>query len=138
MRKTRVFLAGVPLLLFAVSLGAQDAVKVGAKQCKVEFENDYVRVLRWNVGPGENFTFPDPPSDPPEKFGRVTTITFDDESQEIHTSCSQPIGAGSIFGQFEVVSGSSVNGGDPAVVGRLRMPWRRGHTFPPVQRHGSD
>ena len=53
MRKTRVFLAGVPLLLFAVSLGAQDAAKVGGTQCKVEFENDYVRVLRWNVGPGE-------------------------------------------------------------------------------------
>ena len=53
MRKTRVFLAGVPLLLFAVSLGAQDPVKVAANQCKVEFENDYVRVLRWNVGPGE-------------------------------------------------------------------------------------
>ena len=53
MRKTRVFLAGVPLLLFAVSLGAQDPVKVGANKCKVEFENDYVRVLRWSVGPGE-------------------------------------------------------------------------------------
>ncbi len=53
MRKTRVFLAGVPLLLFGVSLGAQDAAKVGANHCKVKFENDYVRVLRWNVGPGE-------------------------------------------------------------------------------------
>ena len=53
MRKTRVFLAGVPLLFFAVSLGAQDPAKVAANQCKVEFENDYVRVLRWNVGPGE-------------------------------------------------------------------------------------
>ena len=37
---------------FAVSLGAQDPAKVAANQCKVEFENDYVRVLRWKVGPG--------------------------------------------------------------------------------------
>ena len=62
MRKTRVFLAGVPLLFFAVSLGAQDPAKVAANQCKVEFENDYVRVLRWNVGPGEKIPMHEHPA----------------------------------------------------------------------------
>jgi quercetin dioxygenase-like cupin family protein len=39
---------------FAVSaLRGQDPVKVAPKQCKVEFENDQVRVLRWKVGPHE-------------------------------------------------------------------------------------
>jgi quercetin dioxygenase-like cupin family protein len=33
------------------TLQAQDAVKAAPKQCKVEFENQQVRVLRWNVGP---------------------------------------------------------------------------------------
>lgn len=32
---------------------AQDAVKVDPKHYKVEFENDQVRVLRINYGPGE-------------------------------------------------------------------------------------
>ena len=39
--------------LAAVTVSAQDPVKVAPKQCKVAFENEYVRVLRWNVGPGE-------------------------------------------------------------------------------------
>ena len=31
----------------------EDSVKVAANQCKVEFENDHVRVLRWKIGPHE-------------------------------------------------------------------------------------
>jgi quercetin dioxygenase-like cupin family protein len=42
------------IVCFAVSaLRAQDPVKVAPKQCKVEFENEQVRVLRWKVGPHE-------------------------------------------------------------------------------------
>ena len=42
------------ILCFAGSaLQAQDPVKVAPKQCKVEFENEQVRVLRWKVGPHE-------------------------------------------------------------------------------------
>src|SRR5713101_6410202 len=64
-------------------LRAQDPVKVDAKHYKVEFENDAVRILRINYGPGEKsvmhvhpdsvavfltdqkakFTFPDGKSD---------------------------------------------------------------------------
>ena len=32
---------------------AQDPAKVAAKQCKVAFENEYVRVLHWTVSPHE-------------------------------------------------------------------------------------
>jgi len=42
------------ILCLAVSpLRAQDPVNVAPKQCKVEFENDQVRVLRWKTGPHE-------------------------------------------------------------------------------------
>ena len=42
------------IVCLAVStLRAQDPVKVAPKQCKVEFENEQVRVLRWKVGPHE-------------------------------------------------------------------------------------
>lgn len=40
------------ILCLAVSVArAQDPVKVAANECKVEFENEQVRVLRWKVGP---------------------------------------------------------------------------------------
>lgn len=32
---------------------SEDPANVSAKHCKVEFENDRVRVLRWKIGPGE-------------------------------------------------------------------------------------
>jgi quercetin dioxygenase-like cupin family protein len=40
-------------LLSATPAHAQDAVKVDPKHYKVEMENDQVRVLRINYGPGE-------------------------------------------------------------------------------------
>ncbi len=56
------------LVLFALtglafaSTPAQDPVKVAAKQCKVEFENEYVRVLRWTVGPQEKVVMHEHPA----------------------------------------------------------------------------
>ena len=41
------------LILASARALAQDPVKVAAKQCKVAFENEYVRVLHWTVGPHE-------------------------------------------------------------------------------------
>ena len=50
----RYFWSLAAILCLAVSvLRAQDPVKVAPKQCKVEFENEQVRVLRWKVGPHE-------------------------------------------------------------------------------------
>lgn len=42
------------ILCLAVSaVRAQDPVKVAPTQCKVEFENEQVRVLRWKTAPHE-------------------------------------------------------------------------------------
>ncbi len=62
MRRTTVFLAFVSVLLLALPLGAQDPAKVATKQCTVEFENDQVRVLRWNIGPGEKIPMHEHPA----------------------------------------------------------------------------
>ncbi len=51
MRKT-IVLSAVLGLVAAVS-SAQDPAKVAPKQCKIAFENDYVRVLRWTETPGD-------------------------------------------------------------------------------------
>ncbi len=51
MRRVLILFASLGLAsTFAV---AQDPVKVAGNQCKVAFENDYVRVLRWTVSPHE-------------------------------------------------------------------------------------
>jgi quercetin dioxygenase-like cupin family protein len=49
----KVTLLAAALLVCAVPVHAQDAVKVDPKHYKIEFENDQVRVLRINYGPGE-------------------------------------------------------------------------------------
>ena len=43
----------VLLFLAASAAYAPDPAKVDPKHCKVEFENDQVRVLRWTTGPHE-------------------------------------------------------------------------------------
>ena len=53
-----------------------DPVKVAAKYCKVEFENDEVRVLRWLVGPHEKVPMHEHP-----KY--VTIFLTDDRSKYI-------------------------------------------------------
>jgi len=50
------------LLLASASALAQDPAKVAEKQCKVAFENDYVRVLHWTVGPHEKTAMHDHPA----------------------------------------------------------------------------
>jgi len=51
-----------------------DPVKVAPKQCKLEFENSDVRVLRWTVGPREKVPMHDHP-----KY--VTIFLTDDRSR---------------------------------------------------------
>ncbi len=50
MQKT-LMLSGL-MALAAATASAQDPVTVAGKYCKVAFENEYVRVLRWSEGPG--------------------------------------------------------------------------------------
>jgi len=53
MQKLACTLAVLALALSGAVSHAQDAVKVDPKHYKVEFENDSIRVLRINYGPGE-------------------------------------------------------------------------------------
>ena len=53
MHRTAAFWGVLSVLIVALPVVAQDPVKVAPQQCKVEFENDHVRVLRWKIGPGE-------------------------------------------------------------------------------------
>ena len=61
------------------------------------------------VQDGEEFTFSGT-----EKFGTMgteITVSYGTQIVKIHTSCSQPIGPGLVFGPFTVISGESRNGG---------------------------
>ena len=62
------------------------------------------------VQPGEMFAFIG--ADKNGTMGTEITVTVNGGSAtKIHTSCSQPIGIGSVFGNFEVVAGASKDGG---------------------------
>ncbi|MGB5420490.1 DUF7467 domain-containing protein [Algibacter sp.] len=64
-----------------------------------------------NVNAGETFSFFG--SDKKGTLGTEITIYVNgSESQKIHTSCSVPIGAGSVFGNFTVIGGASREGGE--------------------------
>ena len=62
------------------------------------------------VQPGEMFAFIG--TDKNGTMGTEITVSVDGGSEtKIHTSCSKPIGIGSIFGDFEVIAGASKDGG---------------------------
>ena len=48
-----VFLAALAILLFTNTAVAQDATVVDPEHYTVEFENDYVRIVRISYGPNE-------------------------------------------------------------------------------------
>jgi len=68
------------------------------------------------VQPGDIFSFHG--ADDKGTMGTEITVTENRCTvTKIHTSCSQPIGVGSVFGNFQVVSGASRNGGDLCPLG---------------------
>jgi len=73
-------------------------------------DNDDRVLFKDTVGVGEQFSFIGK-----DKKGTMTkeiVITQDDGKEiTIHTSCSQPIGVGFVFGDFLVIAGESQNGG---------------------------
>ena len=74
-------------------------------------EHDGQTVFQGVVQPGEEFEFfgQDPPQ---QHFGPKIHIYINNiYTQLIHTSCSVAIGIGSVFGDFEVIDGTSRNGG---------------------------
>ncbi len=85
-----LFLAGMVCL--AVASGkAQDPAKVDPKHCKVEFENDQVRVLRWNTGPHEKVPMHEHPAyvsvfltDGPARY-----TLADGTTREVHAKAGQ-------------------------------------------------
>ena len=58
----RVLFLVVIMCLAVFTAKAQDPVKVDPKHCKVEFENDQMRVLRWNTGPHEKIPMHEHPA----------------------------------------------------------------------------
>lgn len=59
---------------------------------------------------GDVFTIVHDPSK--STFGSEIKLYIDDvEVEKIHTSCSKPIGPGLVFGDFEILAGSSKDGG---------------------------
>ncbi|WJJ95538.1 DUF7467 domain-containing protein [Algibacter luteus] len=78
---------------------------------KKEGENGSKVVFEGNVTPGETFSFVG--NDKKGTLGTEIKIYVNgNENTKIHTSCSQPIGPGLISGDFEVISGSSREGGE--------------------------
>ncbi|NIA13132.1 MAG: hypothetical protein GWP08_03555 [Nitrospiraceae bacterium] len=68
------------------------------------------RIFEDTLQPGDTFILVG--NDKKGTLGTEITIWLDCMWQtKIHTSCSKPIGVGMVFGEFEVVAGSSRNGG---------------------------
>ena len=65
-----------------------------------------------DVQPGDEFSFSGTKADGKFEKNELDVTVDGSLNAEIHVSCSQPIGVGSIFGDFEVVGGTSKDGGD--------------------------
>jgi len=90
----------------------------------VQVKDDDV-VYDGNVLPGMEFTFYG--TWKKDTLGTEIIINIDDfEHTRIHTSCSEPIGIGTIAGDFEIVNGESRNGGPlcPIIVEEEFLPVR--------------
>ncbi|MCF8298435.1 MAG: HYR domain-containing protein, partial [Saprospiraceae bacterium] len=73
-------------------------------------QKDGTTVFNNNVNPGENFSFVG--TDKKGTLGtEITVYVNNTENVKIHTSCSQPIEVGLVFGDFTVMGGASRNGG---------------------------
>jgi quercetin dioxygenase-like cupin family protein len=93
----RVLFLVVIVCLAAFTAKAQDPAKVDPKHCKVEFENDQVRVLRWHNGPHEKVPMHEHPAyvqiSLTDGHGRFTSPdgkTKEDDSKAGQTSWNEP------------------------------------------------
>jgi hypothetical protein len=76
---------------------------------KVKQKKDYAIVFSDVVQPGGVFSFVGTYRG---TLGTEIKIYIDNQfDRSIHTSCSEPIGPGMFFGDFEVLAGESKNGG---------------------------
>jgi len=80
------------IMCFAVAvLRAQDPAKEAPKQCKVEFENEQVRVLRWKTGPHEKAPMHEHPAMVTIALtgGRTRFTLADGKTREVTTKAGQ-------------------------------------------------
>jgi quercetin dioxygenase-like cupin family protein len=78
--------------LFALAAAsAQDPVTVAGKYCKVAFENDYVRVLRWSEAPGAKVPMHEHPAIVSIflSAGRTRFTSPDGKTREVVTKAGQ-------------------------------------------------
>ncbi len=82
---------GAIVCLTVSALRAQDPVSVAPQQCKVEFENEQVRVLRWKVGPHEKTPMHEHPAmlSIPLTGGHVLYTASDGKTREIKAKAGQ-------------------------------------------------
>lgn len=86
MKRIMIPVAAIACLLAAPAARADDPVKVDAKHYKVEFENDTVRVLRIQYGPGEKSVMHTHPNAVSIFLTDVeVTMTFPDGRTEVLT-----------------------------------------------------
>lgn len=79
-------------------------------------------VFDGTLQPGETFTFSGSGKD--NKLGTEITIKVNGQvNTKIHTSCSKPVGPGLVTGDFEVVEGSSKDGGSLCPVSESGASW---------------
>ncbi|NNC51007.1 MAG: hypothetical protein HKO01_10765, partial [Flaviramulus sp.] len=79
-------------------------------------EKDGQTIFNSVVQPNEEFQFYGKDGNPPTMGSRINVFINNSHAVEIHTSCSEPIGPGSVFGDFVVIKGASKNGGPLAPV----------------------
>jgi len=79
------------LCLAVCALRAQDPVKVAPTQCKVEFENEQVRVLRWKTAPHEKTPMHEHPAMVTIALtsGRTRFTMADGTTREVRTKAGQ-------------------------------------------------
>ncbi len=85
------------LMLFALAgfastpAPAQDPAKVAAKQCKVAFENDYVRILHWTVVPHEKTPMHEHPALVSVSIGPTKTrfTSADGQTRDVDSQAGQ-------------------------------------------------
>src|SRR5262249_34987770 len=87
----RVAIMTALLVLASRPTLAQDPVKVAAKQCKVAFENDYVRVLSWSTAPHEKTAMHDHPAMVSISLsgGKTRFTSSDGKTREVETKAGQ-------------------------------------------------
>jgi quercetin dioxygenase-like cupin family protein len=87
-----LILVALPCLAFTPAL-AQDPAKVAAKQCKVAFENEYVRVLHWTVSAHEKTPMHEHPALVTVSLsaGKARFTSPDGKTREVESKAGQAI-----------------------------------------------